>query len=272
MKNLLSLGTGGLALLAGGCERALIYYPSLVPEAELQAMAHARSLARWEAADSERIGWMASAAPATAGRAAVVVFHGNAGHAVQRDYFVQGFRGVTPSAPWDVFLFEYPGYGDRAGRPSEEGIKAAARAAMEPLFEKGYHQVFLAGESLGGGVACHLAARYPHEIDGLLLVTPFTTLGDVARHHYPNLLVRLLLRERYDNVRALQDYRGRLAVLLAERDEVVPAGLGRQLYESYAGPKKLWIQEGRTHNTLSLEPGAPWWRELTGFLQDSAQP
>lgn len=256
-----------LACMIAGCERSLIYYPSKVPEAQLREMAQAQGLEPWLDPEGARIGWADLAEAPKADRSAIVVFHGNAGHAANRAYFAHGFAAATSDSPWDVFLFEYPGYGSRPGQPSEAAIKAAARAGIEPLIEQGYGSVFLVGESLGSGVACHLAAAFTDQIKGVFLVTPFTSLTDVGRRHYPGFLVALLLSERYDNVEALSRYDGRVATLLAERDEVVPADLGRALHESYAGSKRLWVQAGRTHNTLSFDPEERWWSEVAEFLQ-----
>ena len=266
MKMLMAVASASLTLFLAGCERSLIYYPTTGTEERLTAIAASEGLAPWRNDAGERIGWMSGPTP-SGGRAAMLVFHGNAGNAADRGYFVRGFKAATRAAPWDVFLFEYPGYGSRSGRPSEEAIMAAAADAVKRLAAQGYASIFLTGESLGSGVACRMAATYPEHVEGLLLVTPFTSLLDLGRHHYPAFLVRLLLRERYDNAGALSQYRGRVAMLIAGEDEIVPAELGRRLYEAYQGPKKLWVQEGRTHNTLSFDPAAPWWREATEFLQ-----
>lgn len=255
-----------VSLLLAGCERSLIYYPAKASEARLTALARSQGLSPWRNAQGERIGWVARANAGSEARPTVVVFHGNAGSAVDRGYFAAGIRTATGPTPWEVYLFEYPGYGSRSGSPSESAIIAAASAALAELDARRTGPLFLAGESLGGGVACALAAMYPDIIDGVLLVTPFTSLADVARAHYPGVLVRLLLRERYDNLAALAGYRGPVAILLAGRDEVVPAELGRRLYDAYAGPKRLWVQEERGHNTLALEPSQPWWRDVTRFL------
>jgi len=110
----------------------------------------------------------------------------------------------------------------------------------------------------------------PEEIDGLILITPFSSLEDVATHHYPFLPVRLLLREHYDNVAALSAYNGPLAVILAGDDEIIPARYGQKLYQSYSGPKRIWIQHGRGHNTLDYTPQAPWWNEMAAFFEASA--
>lgn len=253
---------GMLALLAIG-QRRLIYHPARAPAGALLTLAAQAGLLPWRNLAGELIGWRTppSSAP-DAPRA--LVFHGNAGHALDRLYFAAGFGALSP--PWETLLFEYPGYGSRAGRPAEKAILAAAEDALRELPADG-RPLFVVGESLGTGVAAALAARHPERVAGLLLITPFTSLADVGQRHYPLFPVRLMLRERYDSRAALQQYRGPAAFLLADADEVVSTESGRQLYESYRGPKRLWRQAGG-HNTLDYTPAAAWWAAAANFLQN----
>lgn len=250
------------------CQRKMIYFPSYGSEERLLKEAHGKGLSAWRNADRELIGWKASPPENGSGGNAVVVFHGNAGHALHRDYFVDGFLALDDTTPWTIHVFEYPGYGARQGEPSEERFKTSAGEAVASLFSENYDRLFLVGESLGTGVATHLAARFPERVDGLLLITPFTSLVDVGRTYYPFLPVGMLLQERYDNLVPLEGYGGPVAFLIAGADEIIPASLGRQLYEAYSGPKRIWVQEGRGHNTLDYHPRANWWKEVVGFLHN----
>src|SRR5690606_31661247 len=125
---------------------------------------------------------------------------------------------------------------------------------------------YLGGESLGSGVATGLAAAPPETIRGLLLVTPFTSLAAAGRRHFPYLPARLRLRDNFANTPNLRLHDGSVAMLLAGRDRVTPAALGKLLHDSYHGPRLLRIQPEAGHNTLALAPGNPLWRELGEFL------
>jgi uncharacterized protein len=98
------------------------------------------------------------------------------------------------------------------------------------------------------------------------LVTPFTRLADVASHHYPFLPVGLILRDRWDNVAALANYPGRIAVRIAGDDEIIPASQARQLFDGFGGPKRHWVDAHAHHNGLDMSPSNPWWREASDFL------
>ncbi len=246
-------------------QRQMIYYPSVAQEHEQLAEAARLGLQEWRDTSGALIGWRYGQRDERGRR--LLVFHGNAGFALHRDYFVRGFQALDMG--WQVFLFEYPGYGARPGSPSEKSIKLAAGQALELLLSGDARPVYLVGESLGSGVASHLAAIYPEQVAGLLLVTPFSSLSDVAAHHFKWLPARRLLSERYDSLDALSHYRGPIAFLLAGRDQVVPTALGQKLHDQYAGPRWLRVIPDAGHNTLPLDPAAPWWREVSSFLLET---
>ena len=249
-------------------QRRLIYYPRTATEGELRALAETVELDPWVDGQSRLIGWR-SRGGAEGGDTGVtiLVFSGNAGFALNRTYFIRGLSAGFGAAA-DVRIFEYPGYGAREGRPSEKAFKEAALAALDEALAEGEGKgpVLLVGESLGSGVAAYLAGRRPAGVSGLLLITPFPSLTAVGRFHYPFLPVGLLMRDKFSSETALKDYEGPIAFIIAEMDEVVPAPLGQALFDGYAGPKRLWVQEARSHNNLDYDPEAPWWREIQEFL------
>ncbi|HOW98369.1 MAG TPA: alpha/beta fold hydrolase [Kiritimatiellia bacterium] len=262
----------GLVIMFAAFQRRYIYYPMRGDPAAFAAAAGRAGLAAWSDARGRTIGWRTRRSLLAPPQCRAVVFHGNAGFALHRLYFVDGLSAAGEGLDWEVLLFEYPGYGAREGTPSESAIQAAAEEAVQSLLAENDKPLFLVGESLGCGVAAHLAARFPARIAGLFLVTPFTRLADIAAHHYPFLPVRWLLREKYDAASDLARFAGPVAVLLAGRDEVIPPRLGRALFDGYAGPKRLWVQEEAGHNSLDYEPGAGWWREVANFLVESVAP
>jgi pimeloyl-ACP methyl ester carboxylesterase len=257
----------GLLLFLAGCQRRLIYQPSHASGPSLRQKAARVGMAPWENTESDLIGWKSLPDPSgTPPDNRLVIFHGNAGFALHRTYFRDGFSGVGDGTVWELFILEYPGYGARPGSPGEENFYAAGERALRHLWQADDRPVYLLGESIGSGVACHLAAEFPDRIAGLILISPFTSLPDVAAHHYPIFPTRWILRDRYDNAEALKNYGGALAVLLAGNDQIVPPKFGRKLYKEYRGPKKLWVQENAGHNSIDYSPTGSWWRELSQFL------
>jgi hypothetical protein len=264
-------------LVVSGCQDAFVYHPTTADEQTLLVRAAENGLEPWPNAGEGRMGWYAPApsAAATGGPASpepaaphrVIIFHGNGGQAVHRDHFVRGFQSAGAQGRWEVYILEYPGFGSRPGDPSEQALLGAAREAVDLLLEADpARPVYVVGESLGTGVATRIAAEYRQAVPAVFLITPFTNIVDVGARTAPRFLVRAVLRDRYDNEEALARYEGRVGVLLAGRDNVVPTDLGRRLYEGYDGPKRLWMQEAAGHNNLDYDPRLPFWGELTRFL------
>jgi pimeloyl-ACP methyl ester carboxylesterase len=256
-------------LLIALLQRYLIYFPSRAQEENLLRQAKILGMHPWRNHSNLLIGWRSSlpnSSPQPHSR--LVVFHGNAGYALHRMYYVDGFHGIPQGmSEWEVFLFEYPGYGSRAGSRNEANLAAAASQALSELLRENARPIYLLGESLGSGFASRLAAENPKLVSGIFLVTPFTRLADVAQSHYPFLPVRWILRERHDVEAYLKMFPGPVAFLTAGRDEVMKHHLGEKLYRQYAGRKKLWTQPDARHNTLEFTVGLPWWQEVTEFLK-----
>lgn len=254
-------------------QRKLIYYPARASEAALVEQARGVSLTAWRDAAGGVQGWKTTgtngAAPqqGALARPRIVLFHGNAGHALRRAYFADLLRTPASDAAWELYLFEYPGYGSRPGAPGEAEIVRRAVEAVDELWEQKPEPVFLMGESLGCAVAAAVARQRRERVAGLLLITPFNNLADVARFHYPFLPVPLLLRERYASDENLRDYPGPVAFVLAANDEVIPVRLGQKLYDDYPGRKRLWLLPDAGHNDIAYEPSARWWREALRFLR-----
>ena len=255
-----------VVLMLAGCQDMFVYHPVTEDESVLLEQAESVGLEAWPESGEGRMGWRTAAPDGAEHR--VVVFHGNGGHALHRDYLVRGFQSMVDGSRWEIFLVEYPGYGSRPGSPGEETLVQAGTEAVERLLdEDAATPIYLVGESLGSGVATQVAARFGEAVPAVLLITPFTNLEDAGATTFPRFLVRSLLRDRYDNEAALESYEGRVGVLLAGRDQVVPAELGRRLYDGYDGPKRLWVQEEAGHNSLDYSPHSPWWEEAGRFLQ-----
>lgn len=243
-------------------QRDLIFAASRRAEARALEAARAAGLAPWRDAAGTLRGWRIGAdAPAERW----LLFHGNAGTAVERASFALGLLRGDPAR--EVLLVEYPGYDFRAGVPSERAILDEAAALVREQAARGA-PLFLLGESLGGAVAVLAAAREPERVAGLLLYTPLPDLIAVGGHHYPWLPVRLLVRERFAARAAARGLRIPAYFVLAGDDATIPPKFGEAHYAAYPGPKAVWREPGAAHNTLSDQPGARWWSAAEQFWAD----
>ena len=242
-------------------QRSFMYHPNIGAEAGFLAKAKAHGVRPWRDESGKLIGWKRENMGA---KKKMLILHGNGGDALSRTYLMDGFEKI---GGWDFYVLEFPGYGWREGAATESTIMAAANDALKELQRKDDRPIFAGGESLGTGVACLLAAKNPDAIQGLFLVTPYTSTSDVAEGRFPFFPVRLLMQDRYDATRALKEYSGPVAVVLAGNDYIVPTRFGQALFDGYDGPKKLWIQPSAGHNTLDYDASAGWWKEVAHFLQ-----
>jgi pimeloyl-ACP methyl ester carboxylesterase len=255
-----------LALVAWFGQRHLLYFPRRTDLASDARLARSRGLEPWLDSSGAFLGWRA-AAPGGTAVARAIVLHGNAGSALDRDYLRQVLQ-APGLPPMDVFLLEYPGYGARGGEPTESAIVAATVQAIDLLGPD--LPVLLVGESLGSAAAALAAAARPG-VAGLLLVTPLTSVPAVAGRHYP-FVPSFLHRDTFRADQALPRYGGRVAFLVAGRDEVTFPDLARDLFQAYPGPKRLWEEPAAGHNTVPYRPGSPLWTEITGFLLGYTSP
>lgn len=259
----LQLMIAGL-LLAGGIamfQDRLLYFPEQIELPALLAEVQRDGLRPWPA-EGEFRGLVRE--PEGPARATLVLFHGNAGHAGHRAFYAALARyGVR------VILAEYPGYGPRPGTPGEEALVADAAETIALARRDFAVPVLLAGESLGAGVAAAAYARVPQVVSALWLITPWDSLVNVARHHYPWLPGNWMLRDRYDSLTHLADAQIPVAVMVAERDTIVPARFGRHLYEQLRAPKRLWQVPGAGHNDWLDHVDERWWAEVADYLLHS---
>lgn len=262
----LLLGAGLYLLMCTACatfQRRLIYYPSVFTSAQVDRMAQAAGLERWTNSAGDFIG-LKRPSPKQPAAGSVLIMYGNGSTAVGSGHYADA---IQAEAAFDVFILEYPGYEDRPGSPSQKSLFSAADEAFRLLPAR--HPVYLVGESLGTGVASFLAGTYPGNIAGVVLISPFNSLTDVAQNHFPVLPVRLFLADRFPSEKFLRPYRGKLGVTVDGRDTVVPEKFGLRLFNGYAGPKRLWEFPEGGHCQLPERP-SEFWKAVVEFWQSDA--
>jgi pimeloyl-ACP methyl ester carboxylesterase len=197
-----------------------------------------------ETPDGEVEGWYVAGDGRSADHPgpAVIFAHGN-GEVI--DYWPElmnwyADRGIS------VLLAEYRGYGRSAGDPSSEAItedfvafreRLARRPAVDP------DQLIYHGRSLGGGAVCNLARRHPPA--GLILQSTFTSLADLAWHHY--YAPDFMLRDEFDNLAYARQSDVPMLITHGTRDEIIPVQQARRLHDAAATSTYVEI-DGAGHN------------------------
>ncbi|MDL2274765.1 hypothetical protein LJC22_01395 [Desulfosarcina sp. OttesenSCG-928-G10] len=189
-----------------GFQRSLLFYPSHGDHVP-------RELVPW-IREGEIIGYVREVAEP---ESIWLMLHGNSGQAAGRTYALPCFPENAA-----VYILEYPGYGQRKGKPASATINAAAKAGFLDLKAR-YPDlpVCVAGESIGTGPASFLGSLETPP-DKIVLVVPFDTLSDLARHHVRYLPVGLLLADCWDNGKALSTYKGPVDIFATPHDRITP--------------------------------------------------
>lgn len=192
------------------------------------------------------------------GQPLVIVFSGNAGNRAHRTHLLSTFGALGA----DSMIFDYRGYGDNPGKPSEADFLRDARAIWDVAsreFGVPPERIVLYGESLGAGSAVRLAGDLCAEgiqPGGLIVQSGFNSLVEAGRHHFPILPVGLILIDRFESDRHITGVTCPILQIHGAKDQIVPLQLGQKLFE--AAPtrssgglaKQLLVLSNADHNDV----------------------
>ncbi|MGI8881959.1 MAG: alpha/beta hydrolase [Jatrophihabitans sp.] len=191
-------------------------------------------------------------------RGHVLLAHGNGGNIGDR----VEHAALLTSVGFDVFLFDYRGYGRSTGRPDEKGTYLDARAARAALLDQpGVHldRLYYLGESLGSGIVLELAVE--HAPAGVVLMSAFASVRAVARDHYRALPTRLV-PNIYPSLSRIPSVQAPVLLIHGTADDLIPVDHAHSLFAAAAQPKELHLIEGVGHNDLIPTAGEEWARVI----------
>lgn len=262
----LALTAAVLLGLAYIFQRRLIYLPYGELPAVASVLPRAEEVSFVTEDGLELAAWFVVGAGTDPGRRTTLLFlPGNAGN---RSYRAPLARRLADAGA-NVLLVDYRGYGGNPGRPSRDGLAKDARAARAYLAGRddvAVQRIFYMGESLGAAVAVELATDEPPA--GLILRSPFTSLADVWRVHYPFLPVDLLLRDRFSPIERVDDVGVPVLVIAGEDDGTIPVEQSLAVHAAAAEPKRLLVIADADHNDQALLIGDELIAEVRRFLSD----
>lgn len=176
----------------------------------------------------------------------VVVYFG--GIREECSWFLSSAESLSTTA---VICMNYRGYGFSEGRASQKKILSDCKGALDLLKEKHpniFLNVYLVGRSLGSGVAGYLAKYF--DVKGVVLVTPYDSVLEVAKRKYWWVPVRYILRNPFDAIVWAKRNTMPLLMLLSEKDETVPHEHSLRLFDSWNGKKELKVLEATDHSNI----------------------
>jgi fermentation-respiration switch protein FrsA (DUF1100 family) len=166
-----------------------------------------------------------------------------------------------------VLIFDYPGYGKSEGKPSEAGCYTAAETAYAWLVDAEHiepDKIILIGQSLGAAVATHLAIEHDHR--AVVLISPFSSVPDMAAERLPMFPGRWFARNRFDNLENLGHCHRPVFIAHGTADQVVPFHHSLTLLAAANEPKRLHKLEGVGHHVVL---DSPFFQDLADFLEES---
>ncbi len=154
-----------------------------------------------------------------------------------------------------LLLLPYRGYDGSEGQPAAEAMRADALAAYDhlaadPRVDAG--RIYAMGYSMGTGVATYLA--HERELAGIVLVSPYRRLGELAEESYPWLPVGLLLAHDFDSIGLAPTVEEKLLLVHGDADTLIPVDHGLALREAWGGKTELLRLEGMGHGGVSTDP------------------
>jgi fermentation-respiration switch protein FrsA (DUF1100 family) len=255
----------GILILLRVYESKLIYFPG--PERTLAAPPSSLGLPvqRVEIPTEDAVqlvAWIIPAEPRSS--LWLLICHGNAGNLSEfdRPLHYAGLRQLG----LNLLAFDYRGYGESGGAPSETGLYRDASAAYRYLTnQRGVNpeHVIMFGHSLGSAVAIDLASRVPAA--GLIVEGAFTSATDRGQELYPYIPVRWIAASRFGSIEKIRSVTVPKLFLHATEDEVIPLAHGRRLYEAAPAPKTFVELRGGHGDAFDVD-SARYFGSIAKFL------
>jgi fermentation-respiration switch protein FrsA (DUF1100 family) len=206
-------------------------------------------------------GWFLDAGPT---RPVLLWCHGNAGNVSHRLENIRQLyqRGIS------VMIFDYRGYGQSTGEPSEAGLYQDALASYDYLIQQRRippERLIIFGRSLGSSVAGEVAAH--RSSAGLMVEGSFPSIQAMSDHHYFGLPAQWFMDVDFNLIKKVRTLHVPLLVIHGEQDSIVPMALGRQVFEAAHEPKRWYAVSGAEHNNVPFVGGESYYREMNTFIQ-----
>lgn len=173
-----------------------------------------------------------------------------------------------PARGFNVFTFDYRGYGGSEGVPTLEGVQIDIDAAMDAVLARSdvdKDRIVMYGQSLGGALAAYYVGHSPRrdQLRALVLESAFSGYVDIVREKMADhwftwpfqWIPKLTVDDSFSPLPSMAEISPLpLLILHGDQDRIVPVHHGRRLYEAALEPKQLWIVPGAGHIQSTGDP------------------
>lgn len=164
--------------------------------------------------------------------------HGNAG------FLVSQYRAMSPLLPYgfQVFLFDYSGFGFSQGKATRNNVLVDANAALDYLKTRSDVQntkLVVYGQSLGGHLSAVVAAQREKDIDGLVIEGAFSSHKDIAADMVP-VLGRVCVKQGYCATKSIKQFHKPVLVIHSTEDATIPYTMGQKIFAAANEPRQFY--------------------------------
>lgn len=194
-------------------------------------------------------------------RGTILFSHGNAGNMSDRLESIKIFHQLG----YNTLIYDYGGYGNSTGTPSESRCYADIQAQWEYLTQTREippDQIILFGRSLGGGVTAELATQVTPA--AIILESTFSSIPDMARQQFRIFPTKLLVKHKFNTLSKLDKFTAPILHIHSETDELIPYTHGQALHDSSPQPKQLLTIRGGHNEGYLITQSYP--EDLDAFL------
>lgn len=189
----------------------------------------------------------------------IIYFGGNAEDVVYFNFESEKFKAQQ------AITFNHPGYGKSEGIPSEKGLYQNALDVYDHVIKEYKLQpenIIVVGRSLGSSVAAYLAAN--RNISGLVLITPFDSIENIAAQQYKLFPVKILLKHKFPTIENIVNVNSPILMLAAEEDEIITDTNLHNLKQVMGDNYRLISYIDVGHNTIQTHPD--YYDEINHFV------
>ncbi len=252
----------GLWILIPSLERSFVFRPSIEVSKTPETFGVPFERHRVESTDGCTLdAWHVCPDEPTA---SVIYFHGSGGNlgTAAETFAMYYMCGL------EVFGFDYRGYWESNGSPTEEGVYADGLAAVEYFMQhlkSDDRPVIYIGRSLGGPVAAFVSRK--EEPGGLILEATFPSKNSLVSNRKILRLVKLFMKYRFTTADYLQGHSFPVMVVHGDKDSTVPLKQGYELFNKLTGPRSFLRIPGAGHSDLHSKDTELYLDSIVSFAE-----